>query len=544
MIQILFRNPTRMLFTIVLGLIIFLAACADTVQADTTADDESSSSGMSVEDSECSEAQSSSSLLNGGEELSATAPLQSSSNTVSSDGALSSSSTILFDSSDEVSSARLSSVDTQDISSDEETATERRDRMNTEIDHVFDQDELRVYNIIIDSTDLAAMDADPSAEIYYSGSLEVEGERYDNVAVRYKGNLGAWWTSYAEHCLSGLGIVAGEFIVEGHRTCQKLSLKIKFNTSSDPDRRFHELKKLQFHSMNGDRSQVRERLGYWLFRAMGVKAPRSVHAKVQINGEDNGLYALVEQIDGRFTRANFDNGKGNLYKEILPIDSDDQPHTAQEYLNALKTNEDENPSVALMEEFAEDIIAADENSIKEVIKQWMDIDEIIAHMMVNRLIWHYDGPWSPEGLKNYYFYEDLDRKKFTLIPWDMDHTLHEGEPWPGVDQTVIPRAGDPQPEYLNKLLKGFSLFETEYRQAVMTFRDDVYPSINENVVQWKSQLSPVTRELNATLGDIRPWLPKGVYGAPSESDWLLRYEQIESNIKRYSQQMIEYIGEP
>ncbi|MGL1902377.1 MAG: CotH kinase family protein [Fibrobacterales bacterium] len=543
MIQILFRDPTRIFFIIVLWLIVFLTACSETVLTDTNTDRKSSSSSISDESSERSEEQSSS-LLSGAEEgVSSTVTLERSSSIVSSDAALSSSA-MLFNSSDEGSSVDLSSDDSPTISSDEETATERRDRMNAEIEHVFDQDELRVYNIIIDSSDLAAMDSDPSAEIYYSASLEVEGERYDNVAVRYKGNLGAWWTSYAEHCLSGLGIVAGEFIVEGHRTCQKLSLKIKFNTSSDPDRRFYELKKLQFHSMNGDRSQVRERLGYWLFRAMGVKAPRAVHAKVQINGKDNGLYALVEQIDGRFTRANFDNGKGNLYKEILPIDSDDQPHNAQEYLNALKTNEDENPSVALMEEFAEDIIAADESSIKEVIEQWMDIDEIIAHMMVNRLIWHYDGPWSPEGLKNYYLYEDLDRKKFTLVPWDMDHILHEGELWPGVDQAVTPHAGSAQPEYLNKLLKGFSLFETEYRQAVMKFRDDVYPNINENIVQWKNQLSPVTAELNTTLGDIRPWLPKGVYGAPSENDWLKEYNQIESNIERYSLQMIEYLNEP
>ena len=54
--------------------------------------------------------------------------------------------------------------------------------------------------------------------------------------------------------------------------------------------------------MNLDTSLMRDRLGYLLFAEAGVAAPRSTHARVVINGEFVGLFALVEQIDGRFTR--------------------------------------------------------------------------------------------------------------------------------------------------------------------------------------------------------------------------------------------------
>ena len=44
------------------------------------------------------------------------------------------------------------------------------------------------------------------------------------------------------------------------------------------------------------------------FSEKGVPAPRSVHARLFINGEYNGIFALTEQIDGRFTRENFEDG--------------------------------------------------------------------------------------------------------------------------------------------------------------------------------------------------------------------------------------------
>lgn len=64
----------------------------------------------------------------------------------------------------------------------------------------------------------------------------------------------------------------------------------------DADAKFYGLKKIQLHSMNQDNSPMRERLAFWLFRAMGVPAPRSVHARVVINGQYVGLFALTEEV--------------------------------------------------------------------------------------------------------------------------------------------------------------------------------------------------------------------------------------------------------
>ena len=85
---------------------------------------------------------------------------------------------------------------------------------------------------------------------------------------------------------------------------------------------------------------------------MGVAAPRAVHAKLFINNKFIGLFALVEQIDSRFTRHNSENGKRNLYKEVWPLTDQGIPQTDATYLSTLKIIEDENPVVNLIKTFA------------------------------------------------------------------------------------------------------------------------------------------------------------------------------------------------
>ena len=55
------------------------------------------------------------------------------------------------------------------------------------------------------------------------------------------------------------------------------------------------------------RRKCRLHLKKWVYR-------RSVHARLVVNAKFYGLYALIEQIDGRFARYHFENGK-NLYKD-------------------------------------------------------------------------------------------------------------------------------------------------------------------------------------------------------------------------------------
>lgn len=125
-------------------------------------------------------------------------------------------------------------------------------------DYLFDQDALYTYELIIPEENLAFLNNDPAAEEFVSGSIVFQGDTLSPVGIRYKGSIGAF-----VGCTSGLDWTNPS----GSKTCTKLSMKIKTNWEGREDK-FYGLNKLQFHSMNLDDSQMRERLGYDLFLSL------------------------------------------------------------------------------------------------------------------------------------------------------------------------------------------------------------------------------------------------------------------------------------
>jgi hypothetical protein len=292
-------------------------------------------------------------------------------------------------------------------------------------------------------------------------------------------------------------------------------MKLKFN-EYEPDQRFYGLKRLNFHSMKGDQSCLNDRLAYSLYREAGVAAPRAVHARLIVNGELLGLFALVEQIDGRFTRMNFpDGGEGNLYKEVWPVHQTEQP-----YLDALKTNEDENPSAARMIRFADALAGANESTIEQVLGEWMDLDALMAYLAVDRAIENWDGIvgwWCVGdgcGNHNYYWYEETGQDKVWLIPWDLDNTFdvpnffidtYGQPPWDAPPVSCVPvelfelagtpvgrRAAscDPLIDWLAHALRD------RYVAAVRDILDGPFQveAMRANLDRWKAQIADAVAE--------------------------------------------------
>ncbi len=287
---------------------------------------------------------------------------------------------------------------------------------------IFDELKVRTYELTLTAEDWATLQANALDEIYMPASLSFEGVVTPNVGLRFKGAVGSLQNQgpidALMPCFDGLGN-------RNLGNCPKLGMKVKVS-EYDKEQRFYTLKRLQFHSMGNDPTKMVERLSYWLFRQMGVYAPRTAHARLVINGEFQGLFIVIEQIDGRFTRENMpDGGKGNLYKEVWPVYSNEAP-----YINALKTNEDEMPSADKMVRFAAAIEAANDANWEEVLEQWTDVDMLMAKMAVDRAIGHWDGivGWYCVGNPNcfnhnYYWYESTTEDKVWLIPWDLDRAM-------------------------------------------------------------------------------------------------------------------------
>lgn len=295
--------------------------------------------------------------------------------------------------------------------------------LGDEADYIFDPSIIRTYKVVVADDDWSWLNENELLEEYVPATLLFEGEEYSQVAVRYKGFFGA-----LRLC----------FDPQGNRTCDKLSLKLKFSEYDD-GLRFYGLKRLNFHSMQGDPTKMHDMLGYGLFREAGVFAPRTTYAKLIVNGELLGLFAVVEQIDGSFTRSRFaDGGRGNVYKEVWPVET-----SAQRYIDALRTNREEEPSPEKMVRFAAALAAATDETFVPVLEEWTDFDALMNYLAVDRLIDNWDGivAWYciPEAFAevmgqsgcfnhNYYWYEETERDRVWLIPWDLDHTFEVPSP--------------------------------------------------------------------------------------------------------------------
>lgn len=380
-------------------------------------------------------------------------------------------------------------------------------------DYIFDQTKLPTFELTLSQSNLNKINSNPSAEEYVEGALTFEGETISPVGIRYKGSIGAY-----VGCLSGPGL----FSPSGHKTCTKLSMKIKINWEGRTDK-FYGLKKVQLHSMNQDHSQMRDRLGYWLFAQMGVPTPRAIHARLIINGEYAGLFSLVEQIDGRFSRYHFDDGEGNVYKEIWPLTENEELHHDSDYRLALKTNEDDNPSLTIIKGLGSDVINSEtDDELKEAIEKWMDLDHIISYSMVDRTIKHDDGPFhwycfggcSPH---NFYFVEEPNEQKIHLIPWDLDNTFENItspngvtniiDDWGEISNNCEAFAGlfgiGQKSAACDKLTRGWTLYQDEFDAKQQDFFEGPFSeeSIENMINLWSSQIREATIESAESFDD-------------------------------------------
>lgn len=280
---------------------------------------------------------------------------------------------------------------------------------------LFDETVLRTYELDVAPADWTWLNDNALLEQYVPATLHFEGEVVDQAAVRYKGSVGS-----LKLCFDGMG----------NLICNKLSIKLAFD-EYDPEGRFHGLKTLNFHAMEKDPTRMHEAIGYKLFRDLGVPAPRTAYARVVVNGELIGLFAVIEQIDGRFTRERFpDGGEGNLYKEVWPVHAQEQP-----YLDALETNKNEAPSADKIRRFADALKQAGDAGFADVIEAWIGADLLMRYMAVARLVDSWDDivAWycvkgQPCANHNYYWYESTAEDRLWLIAWDLDHSFEEPSP--------------------------------------------------------------------------------------------------------------------
>jgi spore coat protein H len=304
-------------------------------------------------------------------------------------------------------------------------------------DVAFAEEQVLEVRLTVSAADWTELEEHGNREEYVPAAVTLTGAglddvTLDSVGLRHKGN----WTLH--HCWDENGGVR-----DRTDECRKLSYKIKFDEYV-ADARFDGLKRINLHAASGDATRLHEYLGYATYRDFGIDAPRTVPARVFINGELQGVFIAVEEVDGRYTRAHYPDGpNGNLYKEIWP-----NPGTAdQDFIDALETNEDAG-DISGIQEFSAAIAGSNTTTFVERMEPWVDLEHVLRYMAVDRAIKNWDGItafYLPNSPHNFFWYhDDGDEGRFHLIPWDLDNVFWEFDPYMYPEQWVT---ADPLPDW-------------------------------------------------------------------------------------------------
>jgi spore coat protein CotH len=259
---------------------------------------------------------------------------------------------------------------------------------------VFNLDALHTVAITLAPGGSRSLAADPYT--YVPADVLFDGVTFPNVGVRIKGRLGSYRT-----------------------LAQKAGFKVDFLEFGE-DAKLEGLEKLNLNNMVQDCAKVKEYAAYGINRMLDIPAPRVAYARVTVDGQDFGVYSLVEDYDDEFLQKNFSDPTGNLYDGDYHLWPDgsytlvDFTDVGQPYF-AL----DEGADVALADVYAVTDTLRAGGTFAETLDTVVDRDQHAAFVAAAAWTGHYDS-YSYYS-NNYRVYFDPARGgKAVFLPWDPD----------------------------------------------------------------------------------------------------------------------------
>ncbi|WP_332843350.1 CotH kinase family protein [Paraclostridium sp. AKS73] len=152
---------------------------------------------------------------------------------------------------------------------------------------VLDKNSITSIDIKIKESDWEWLLENATKEEYKSADVTINGEAFNNVGIRPKGN-------------SSLTSVAND------STTDRYSIKIDFGQYVD-GQTYHGIRKLALNNNISDATYMKEAISYDIYNLLGIATPEYSYTDIKINGSDWGLYLGVEVIDERFIEKIMEN---------------------------------------------------------------------------------------------------------------------------------------------------------------------------------------------------------------------------------------------
>jgi len=225
-------------------------------------------------------------------------------------------------------------------------------------------------------------------------TVTVDGERYEQVGLRLKGNssLRSISTSADPATVPWL-VKFDKFVDQDHQGLEEMVIR-----------------------SNSTSTALNEAVALDLLQMAGLKAQDAISTRLQVNGGTTVHRLIIESPDDEWMKKNF-SSRGALYKAESSGDYSyrgDNPASYDEVFDqeAGKDNADLTPLIA----FLKFINQATDAEFKSSLTSYLDIEAFAIYLAMQDLLDNFDDIDGPGN--NSYLYLDPDTGRFTVVPWD------------------------------------------------------------------------------------------------------------------------------
>ena len=223
----------------------------------------------------------------------------------------------------------------------------------------------------------------------------------------------------------------------GSRSGTKPALRVAFDQYSS-SQTFLGLKSLVLDNLVQDASGVHETVVSWFLSRFAIPAPRAAHAVLYVNGDYDGVYALIESIDKTMLARVFGSvgddvqNDGYLYEFnkvaqwwLQYLGPGLEPYKAYFSAKTHETKSDEElyrPIEALVRLINE----TPSSSLMETLGPHLDLPGLVRYVAVQNFLGENDGFLGEWGVNNFYLYRLENKPQHVFIAWDDDLTFWGG----------------------------------------------------------------------------------------------------------------------
>ena len=228
---------------------------------------------------------------------------------------------------------------------------------------------------------------------YVEASVSIDGVEFPGVGIRKKGFIGS-------------------------QNSTRPSLKIKLN-HLDKEGQIDGLTNLTFNNNQQDVSLISQFMGYSLFNATGLPAPRCAYANLTVNGQDLGIYAHVERVHRPLLKRAFGNDNGVLYEGTVV---DFYPGWLDSFEHKLGSDQAGREKIQQLI----DVLNNPDENIESSVGELVDLESFYTFWAMEGLLSFWDG--YSGNRNNFFIYLNPETDKFHFIPWGADSLFERYSP--------------------------------------------------------------------------------------------------------------------